>query len=147
MNSLMFQSSHSMDIFNISAGIIVICGLVAIFTKKDSLLQLVIGNMNLTMMFTKEDKMERVFKMLEEGKHKNREIMETTKMPRTRRKLLLELNVEPSITNQQEEAFVEINEVNDVLLRDPGKVSVDNECLFQKKTNGPNSLSLNACIK
>ena len=63
------------------------------------------------------------------------------------RKLLLELNVEPSITNQQEEAFVEINEVNDVLLSDPGKVSVDNECLFQKKTNGPNSLSLNACIK
>ena len=31
------------------------------------------------------------------------------------RKLLLELNVEPSINNQQEEAFVEINEVNDVL--------------------------------
>ena len=71
MNSLMFQSSHSMDIFNISAGIIVICGLVAIFTKKDSLLQLVIGTMKLNMMFTKEEtvdinKKEMVFKMLEE---------------------------------------------------------------------------------
>ena len=57
------------------------------------------------------------------------------------RKLLLELNVEPSFNNQQEEAFVEINEVNDVLLSDPGKVSVDNECLFQKKTNGVDVLA------
>ena len=64
-----FNISHSLDIFNISAGIIVICGLVAIFTKKDSLLQLVIGTMKLNMMFTKEetvdiDKKEMVFKML-----------------------------------------------------------------------------------
>ena len=42
---------------------------------------------------------------------------------------------------QQEEAYVEINDVNDDLLRNPGKVSVDNECLFQKKTNGVDVLA------
>ena len=88
MNSLMFQSSHSMDIFNISARIFSYLWTCCHFTKKDSLLQLVIGTMKLNMMFTKEEtvdinKKEMVFKMLEEGEHKNREIMETTKMPRT----------------------------------------------------------------
>ena len=55
MNSLMFQSSHSMDIFNIPARIFSYLWTSCHFTKKDSLLQLVIGTMKLNMMFTKEE--------------------------------------------------------------------------------------------
>ena len=41
------------------------------------------------------------------------------------RKLLLEMNVEPSVTNRKEAAFIEINEINEVLLRDPGRVIIE----------------------
>ena len=57
------------------------------------------------------------------------------------RKLLLEMNVEPSVTNRKEAAFIEINEINEVLLRDPGRVIIDNECLFEKETNGVDVLA------
>ena len=46
------------------------------------------------------------------------------------KKLLLEMNVEPIMTKQKEAAFIEINEINDVLLRNPGRVFINNKCLY-----------------
>ena len=43
------------------------------------------------------------------------------------RKLLLKMNVEPRISNWREAAYVEVNAINDVLLRDPEDEFMDNE--------------------
>ena len=43
--------------------------------------------------------------------------------------------MEPHITDHQEEAFLDGNEVSVVLLRSPGRVFIDNECLFLKNSN------------
>ena len=55
-------------------------------------------------------------------------------------KKLLELNVEPQIA-ANDEAFLAINDVKDVILRAPGDIYIDNECLSMKDTNGVNVLA------
>ena len=54
--------------------------------------------------------------------------------------MVLEMNVEPQVT-QNDLALVAVNDVQEVLLRNPGNIFIDNECLIQKETNGVNVLA------
>ena len=49
--------------------------------------------------------------------------------------MLLELNVEPHITNN-DEAFLAVNKVSDVILWNPDDVFIYNECINMIETNG-----------